>query len=193
MKRMTVFCGASSGADASYRLAAEAMGRALVERKLELVFGGGMVGLMGVVADAVLHGGGSAIGVIPTFLAKKEIAHEGLTELIVVDSMHTRKMRMHEMSDAAIALPGGYGTLDELFELLTWSQLGVHRKPIGLLNVHGYFDHLIAFIDHMQREDFIQSDTRSLLVHDQDVHRLLDKMEAYVAPALPTWLKNEGI
>ena len=116
-----------------------------------------------------------------------------LTELIVVDSMHTRKMRMHELSDAAIALPGGYGTLDELFEMLTWSQLGVHRKPIGLLNVNGYFNHLTAFIDHMQQEDFIQSDTRSLLVHDDEPHRLLEKMQAYIAPPLPAWLSNEGI
>ena len=193
MKRMTVFCGASSGTGSIYRDAAMAMGEALVSRKMNLVFGGGMVGLMGIVADAVLDGGGKVTGVIPTFLAKKEIAHEGLSELIVVDTMHTRKMKMHEISDAAIAMPGGYGTLDELFEMLTWSQLGVHRKPIGLFNVNGYFDHLIAFIDHMQQEDFIQADTRSLLVHDEDPDRLLEKMANYIPPALPAWLNNAGI
>ena len=193
MKRMSVFCGASLGSGDHYRASAEAMGDALISKNMVLVFGGGMVGLMGVVADTVLRRGGKVVGVIPTFLAKKEIAHEGLTELIVVDTMHTRKMKMHELSDAAIAMPGGYGTLDELFEMLTWSQLGVHRKPIGLFNAHGYFDHLIAFIDHMQRENFIQADTRSLLVHDDDPFRLLDKMAAYIPPELPAWLNNAGI
>ncbi len=158
--RIAVFCGASRGNDPEILAQAAAMGRLLAQRGLGIVYGGGHVGLMGVVADAALAEGGEVIGVIPGFMTAKELAHQRLTELIVVRDMHERKMRMHELSQAVIALPGGFGTLDELFELLTWRQLGLHAKPIGLLNVKGFYDPLLEQMARMEREGFLHGNTR---------------------------------
>ena len=147
MRRVCVFCGAAAGNDPRYAAAAGELGRALAARSIELVTGGGKVGLMGVVADATLAAGGSVIGIIPRFLEEREVAHRGLTELHVVESLHERKALMHELSDGFIVLPGGFGTLDELMESVTWAQLGLHAKPIGIVNVAGYFDDLLAFVE----------------------------------------------
>src|SRR5262245_8842875 len=149
MKRVCVFCGSKSGSRVIYADATRRFGQALVEHGCELVFGAGHVGLMGVLADAVLAAGGNAIGVIPQALVDRELAHGSLTELHIVETMHQRKSLMADLSDAFVALPGGYGTGDELFEILTWAQLGIHSKPIGLLNVAGYFDPMLAWLDHM--------------------------------------------
>src|SRR3954449_13611628 len=156
MQRVCVFCGSKSGGRPVYADAARRLGAALAARGCELVFGAGHVGLMGVLADAVLAAGGRAVGVIPQALVDRELAHRGLTELHVVGTMHQRKALMADLSDAFVALPGGYGTGDELFEILTWAQLGIHAKPIGLLNVAGYFDAMLAWLDHMTREDFLR-------------------------------------
>lgn len=153
-----------------------------------LVFGGGRVGLMGVTADAVLAGGGVAIGVIPRNLMEREVGHRGLTELRVVETMHDRKAMMAELSDAFVALPGGIGTMEELFEVWTWGQLGLHRKPIGLLNAGGFYDPLLRFLDDMVAERFLRSETRSLLVVSNDVDELLDRLREAVPPPVPKWI-----
>jgi uncharacterized protein (TIGR00730 family) len=163
MKRVCVFCGSSVGKRPEFADAAREFGKVLAERGLELVFGAGHIGMMGVVADAVLERGGRAVGVIPQALVDKELAHRGLTELHVVETMHQRKALMADLSDAFVALPGGYGTLDELFEILTWAQLGIHRKPIGLLNVEGFFDPLLAWVRHAETEGFIKQKHIDLL------------------------------
>jgi len=154
MKTIAVYCGSSSGNNEIYREQAAVTGRFLAQKGIDLVFGGGKVGLMGVLADAALEAGGKVTGVIPGFLQTKEVAHEKLTELIVVENMHARKALIHDMSDGFIALPGGYGTLEELFEMLTWGQLGLHPKPVGLLNIAGFFDHILASLDHLILQDF---------------------------------------
>ena len=155
MRRICVFCGAAAGNDPRYAAAAGDLGRALAARSIELVTGGGKVGLMGVVADATLAAGGRVIGIIPRFLEEREVAHRGLTELHVVESLHERKALMHQLSDGFIVLPGGFGTLDELMESVTWAQLGLHAKPIGIVNVAGYFDELLAFVEGAQEAGFI--------------------------------------
>lgn len=183
MKRICVFCGSHSGSQAAYSRGAASLGRALSRRNLELVYGGASIGLMGIVADAVIGAGGSAIGIIPQSLVEKEIAHPGLSELRVVGSMHERKANMAKLSDAFIALPGGIGTLEELFEILTFAQLGFHHKPCGLLNIEGYYDRLIDFLDHAVRESFVgEGQVRSLQV-DQQADHLLDRFEALLADA----------
>ncbi len=174
--RVCVFCGASSGERPIYTKVAQQLGKAIVSHNMGLVFGGGSVGLMGVIADAVLKEKGEVIGVIPYALSANEIAHQGLTELRFVPGMHERKAMMADLSDVFIAMPGGYGTLDELFEILTWSQLGLHSKPIGLLNVDGYFDLLLAFINHVLQERFIQSKHHQLLVISSDPEILLSEL-----------------
>src|SRR6202795_4585701 len=176
LRSVAVFCGSSSGVVAAYREAAREVGRLLGRRAIRLVYGGGHVGLMGVVADACLNAGGGVIGVIPQALADKEVAHKGLTELRVVGSMHERKAVMAELSDAFLALPGGYGTWDELFEALTWSQLGIQNKACGLLNVNGYYDSMIAMADRAVAEGFIRETHRGLLLSDTDVARLLARL-----------------
>lgn len=176
MKRIAVYCGSSHGARPAYRAAAERLGEALVERGLGLVYGGGNVGLMGVVAERVLESGGEVVGVIPRQLYDLEVAHVGVTHLHVVESMHGRKLLMTELSDAFIALPGGLGTMDELFEALTWRQLRIHGHPVGLLNVEGYFDPLIELLDRFRDEGFVSPANRDLLVSDDDVLRLLDRL-----------------
>lgn len=163
---------------------------ALVERGIDLVYGGGRVGLMGVLADAVLGAGGSVTGVLPRALAVKEVAHEGLTELIVTESMHARKREMAERADAFIALPGGIGTLEELFEAWTWTQLGVHRKPCGLLNVAGYFDGLIGFLDHSVTEEYLRSEHREMLLVDTDAGKLIERLGSHELPQITKWLSS---
>ncbi len=149
MKRVTVFCGALEGHKTIYKEQAQALGQALVRKHIELIYGGGQIGLMGILADSVLQNGGKVIGVIPQYLKTKELAHSNLSELIVVQTMHERKAKMNELTDGVIALPGGFGTLDELFEMLTWAQLGLHKKPVGILNVDNFYDKLIDFIESL--------------------------------------------
>jgi uncharacterized protein (TIGR00730 family) len=176
MKRVCVFCGSSAGLRADYTQAAEALAAAMTQRRLGLVYGGGNVGLMGKIADAMLKSGGEVIGVIPQSLVAREVAHRGLTELRVVDTMHQRKAMMSELSDAFIAMPGGFGTLEEFFEILTWSQLGLHRKPSGLLNVSGYYDRLLGMLDHAVTERFVRPSHRELAIADTDADRLLQRL-----------------
>jgi uncharacterized protein (TIGR00730 family) len=180
MRRICVFCGSNAGSRTEYAEAAKTLAAILVERKLGIVYGGGKVGLMGVLADAVLEHGGEVIGVIPQSLLDKEVGHGGVTELIVVETMHERKARMNDLSDAFVALPGGFGTLDEFFEVLTWAQLGLHRKPCALFNVAGYYDCMLAMLDHAVKERFLRPEHRALVIADTDPFRLLQRLGAVV-------------
>ena len=173
MKSIAVYCGANAGANAVYAEAARALARAMVERNLALVYGGGNVGLMGVIADEVLRLGGEATGVIPRALMEREVGHTGLTRQFVVKDMHERKAMMAELSDGFIAMPGGMGTLEELFEMLTWSQLGIHAKPVGVLNIAGYYDLLAGFISHAQQEGFVRAQHAGLMMIERDPDALL--------------------
>jgi uncharacterized protein (TIGR00730 family) len=185
VERICVYCGSSPGHDPAYRRAAREMGEALLDRDLGLVFGGGSVGLMGTVADTVLDGGGEVVGVIPESLEAKEVAHGGVTELEVVGSMHERKQRMAEHSDGFIALPGGLGTLEELFEVLTWAQLGIHEKPCGVLNAGGFYDGLVSHLDGATEEGFVSPAHRDLAQVETDPAALLDGFETYEPPTEP--------
>ena len=191
MKSITVFCGASSGYDSSYHAQAVLLGQTLAQRNIDLIYGGGKIGIMGAVADGVLAAGGRATGVIPGFLCSKEIAHESLTKLILVETMHERKATMHELSDGIISLPGGFGTLEELFEMLTWAQLGLHKKPIGLLNTNGYYDALIALIANMVERGFLKEINQKMLLVSDNIDELLVQMDSYVAPDVPKWITDE--
>jgi len=182
LRRVCVYLGSSFGTDPLYRETAAAFGRLLVREGLGLVYGGGSVGLMGVIADAVREGGGEVIGVIPEALVRMELAHLKLDDLRIVASMHERKAMMADLADAFVALPGGIGTLEELFETWTWSQLGYHGKPCGLLNAGGYYDGLLAFLDHAVDHGFLSPTHRGLLLADDDPHRLLLRLAAYAAP-----------
>ena len=193
MKRITVFCGSSFGHGDNYTTQATLMGQALAKRNIELVYGGARVGLMGAVANAVLDSGGRAIGVLPKFLKSKEIAHEGLSQLILVETMHERKTTMNDLSDGIIALPGGYGTLEEFFEMLTWAQLGLHEKPIGILNVDGFYEPLIALIQTMVDQGFLKEINQSMLLISNNINVLLDKMDNYVAPKAEKWINKETV
>jgi len=188
MKSVAIYCGASAGTNDLYRQQADAMGQELAQRGLTLVYGGGRVGLMGAVADSVLRHGGQAIGVIPDFLASKELAHLGLTELFVVQTMHERKLKMAELADGFVAMPGGFGTMEELFEVLTWGQLGLHQKPVAVLNVGGFYDHLLRALDHMATEGLLRPENRRQLLQDEDPAALLEKMRDYQPPAVEKWL-----
>ena len=189
MRRICVFCGSAEGARPAYRDAARALGRELATRGLGLVYGGGSVGLMGVLADTALAEGGEVIGVIPGPLATRELAHTGLTELRVVGSMHERKATMARLSDGFVALPGGLGTLEETLEVLTWTQLGIHRKPVGVLNVEGYWDGLERMLGHAIREGFVRAEYAALLLVGRSAPELLDRFAAWHAPAVPrAWL-----
>jgi len=188
LHRVCVFCGSSLGILEAYARAADDLGRFLAQRRIELVYGGGNVGLMGKVADACLSEGGQVIGVIPTALVEKELAHQGLTELHVVESMHERKALMADLADAFVALPGGYGTWDEFCEVLTWSQLGIQRKPCALLNVSGYYDPFLAMADRAKDEGFLREVHRELLLADTDPARLLDRLSSYKTPFLDKWI-----
>jgi uncharacterized protein (TIGR00730 family) len=192
MKRVCVFAGSSPGHRPGYRSAAEALGRALATRGIGVVFGGGRVGLMGALADAALGAAGRVIGVIPAALEAKELAHSGLTELRVVTSMHERKAMMADLSDGFIALPGGWGTLDELFEILTWGQLGLHQKPCGLLNVDGYFDRLLSFMQHAIEERFVRAENGSMLSVATEPDALLDAMAGYAPLPVEKWIDREA-
>lgn len=190
LKSVCVFCGASTGTHPAYREAAVALGQALAERKLTLVYGGGAVGLMGVVADAALAAGGEVIGIIPQSLKDKEIGHSGLTRLEVVDGMHARKARMAELSDAFIALPGGLGTLEELFEVWTWGQLGYHGKPLGLLEVNGFYSKLTGFLDHIVGEGFVRAAHRDMLQVSESPQTLLDALDRWQPTVAPKWVEQ---
>lgn len=179
VKRICVFCGSSSGVHSGYADAARALAKLLAARGLGLVYGGGNVGLMGIIADAMLTAGGEVTGVIPRSLLVKEVGHRGITDLRVVETMHERKALMSELSDGFIALPGGFGTLDEFFEILTWAQLGFHGKPCGLLNVAGYFDHMLRALDHAVAERFLRPQHRALVIADTDPAALLLRLEAF--------------
>jgi len=183
LRTLAVFCGSRLGARPVYRTAAEAFARAAARRGLTLVYGGGNVGMMGVLADAALAAGGEIVGVIPRFLERREVGHAGLTRLELVDSMHERKARMAELADAFVALPGGLGTLEELFEVWTWNLLGIHSKPCGLLDVDGYFAPLVEFLDRSVEEAFVSAGHRGILSVDDDPERLLDRLAA--APPAP--------
>ena len=188
MKSVAVYCGSSFGANPLYVAQAQSLGAALVAHDLTLVYGGGRVGLMGTIADAVLAHGGQVIGVIPDFLADKELAHLGCTELHVVKSMHERKLMMADRADAFVAMPGGYGTLEELFEVLTWGQLGLHRKPVALLNVDGYYDHLLLALDRMRDDQLLRAENRTQLLQAADPEDLLAQLAAYQPVELAKWL-----
>ena len=190
MQAVCVFCGSNFGAREAYAAAARQVGRAIAERGLRLVYGGSKVGLMGVVADAALAEGGAVTGVIPTALVEREVAHAGLTELHQVASMHDRKGKMADLSDAFIALPGGAGTMEELFEVWTWGQLGHHSKPAGLLNVDGFFDGLVAFLDHQAGERFMRQEHRDMLLVESEPSRLLDRFAAYRPPVVTKWISR---
>ena len=189
MQRICVYCGSNPGSGAGYAAAARELADVLVESDLELVYGGARKGLMGVVADAVLEKGGKVHGVIPKMLVDKEVAHDGLTKLHVVASMHDRKAMMAALSDGFIAMPGGFGTLEEIIEIITWGQLRFHDKPCGLLNVDGYFDHLLAFFDHAQAEGFLRRENRQMVLCDVSSTGLLQKFEAYTAPRIDKWTR----
>ena len=191
MKRVLVFCGSSPGRDPAYVAAAAELGRLLASRELEVVYGGASVGLMGALADGALAAGGAVIGVIPNRLLEAEIAHAGLTKLHVVETMHERKALMAELSDAVIALPGGTGTLDELFELFTWSQLGLHTRPIGLLDIAGYWQPLLAFLEHAVNERFLRAEHLETLLVEREPAALLDRLGSYDHPAVDKWLDRK--
>lgn len=191
MKRVCVFCGSSMGARPVYAEAARGLGRAIAERGLGLVYGGAHVGLMGVVADAAMQAGGEVIGVIPEALVRKEIAHTGVQDLRIVASMHERKALMAELSDGFIALPGGIGTFEEFFEIITWGLLGLHQKPCALLNVDGYYDSLLALLDNAITEGFLKPKYRSLVLTQDDCERLLDVMTDFTPTILPKWINQE--
>lgn len=192
MKHICVFTGSSPGARAEYATAAKGLGALLAERDCTLVYGGANVGLMGVLADSVLAAGGRVVGVIPEGLLAREVAHRELSELRVVASMHERKATMAELSDGVIALPGGLGTLEEFFEMLTWAQLGMHAKPCGLLNVHGYFDKLLDFLDHSVEERFVAEMHRGMVLSERDPRALLERMLAYSPPEVEKWLDRDS-
>ena len=190
MKQVAIFCGSYPGAKPIYMVTAHQMGMGLAQRGLGLVYGGGRVGLMGAVADGTLARDGKVTGVIPQSLVDRELAHSGLSEMHVVTSMHERKAMMAELADAFIAMPGGFGTLDELFEIITWAQLGFHHKPIALLNIDGYFDPLLVFIEHMATEGFIKPEHRGAVLVKNEVDALLDALLSYQPPQLEKWIKK---
>jgi len=191
MKRICVYCGSNPGRSPAYAGAARALGAELARRGLGLVYGGASVGVMGAVADAALAHGGEVIGVIPHFFSGKEVAHQGLDRLLIVDTMHERKARMAELADGFIALPGGWGTLEEIFEVLTWAQLGLHEKPCGLLDVDGYFDDLYRFLERAVEEAFVREEYRPMIMLDDAAGRLLDRFAAYRAPRVRKWIRAE--
>ena len=192
MKRICVYCGSSPGKRVSYIHAAERLAKELVRRDIGLVYGGAHVGIMGRLADAVLAHDGEVIGVIPQALVNKEVAHYGLSELKIVGSMHERKAQMADLADGFIALPGGLGTLEELFEILTWAQLGLHRKPCALLNIDGYYDGLSTFLDHAVHEQFVTPVDRSMLLIESDPKQLLDIFISYRTPQVEQWINSNN-
>lgn len=193
IKKICVYCGSSPGKNPAYALAAQSLASAMCERGIGLVYGGAAVGVMGAIADAVLAAGGEAIGIIPKSLAVKEVAHENLSELHVVASMHERKAMMAELSDGFIALPGGWGTLEEIFEILTWAQLGFHEKPCALLNIEGYYDNLIRFMENSFEQEFVNELCRPMLIKSDDPRDLLDQFASYSAPRVRKWMGEDEL
>lgn len=191
MKTLAVFCGSRNGASPVYVEIAKQLGKELAKRNIALVYGGASVGVMGAVADSVLNMGGKVIGIMPSFLEEREIAHNNLTELIVVDSMHERKAKMAELADGFIALPGGPGTLEEFFEIFTWAQLGLHHKPCGLLNINHYYDPLIALFNHMSDEEFLHEKYRSMALVDVEPTGLLDQFNNYEPPTVKSYITEK--
>lgn len=193
MKNITVYCGANSGNNPIFTEQAFALGKYMAEQGIGLVYGGGNVGLMGAVANGVIQNQGEGVGIIPQFLLDKELGHGGLTELIIVENMHQRKAKMYEMCDAIIALPGGFGTMEELFEMLTWGQLGLHEKPIALLNTMGYYDSLLAFFDDMTKHGLLRPEHRAMVIVDDNIEALIEKMKAYEPTSHGKWLHKDEI
>lgn len=191
LKSIAIFCASSPGFDSVWMDSAKQVGAHFAKEEITLVYGGGKVGLMGAVADAALEQGGQVVGVIPDFLQAKEVGHRGLTELFVVDNMHERKMKMNTLCEGVIALPGGFGTLEELFEMITWGQLGLHTKPVGILNVNGFYDHLVVFIDQMVVSGLLKAENRDMLLVSDNIEDLLTKMNAYEAPTVTKWLDKK--
>lgn len=193
MKRLTVFCGSSFGTEDIYQEQANLLGQTLAKHNIELVYGGANVGLMGAVADGVLENGGKVIGVLPNFLKSKEIAHKHLTELILVDTMHERKTKMNDLCDGVIAMPGGFGTLEEFFEMLTWAQLGLHKKPIAILNIDGFYDSLNVLVQTMVDKGFLKEVNQKMLLISDNIDDLIEKMKNYVAPSVGKWITKETV
>ncbi|MCD9574560.1 TIGR00730 family Rossman fold protein [Flavobacterium soyae] len=193
MKRITVFCGSSFGTEEIYKEQAELLGKILAKQNIALVYGGANVGLMGAVADGALSENGTVIGVLPNFLRSKEIAHLGLTELILVESMHERKTKMNDLCDGVIALPGGFGTLEELFEMLTWAQLGLHKKPIAILNINGFYDSLLELLQTMSKKGLLKEANQKMLLVSDDIESLLSQMENYIPPTVGKWIDKKNI
>jgi len=193
MNSITIFCGSSIGTDPIFHQQATLLGETLAQKNIQLVYGGARVGLMGSIADGALRKGGKVIGVIPDFLLKKELAHRSITELHVVETMHQRKTMMHDLSDGFIALPGGFGTLEELFEIITWAQLGLHKKPIALLNTNGFYNHLSSLLQQMVDSGFLKEINFNMLLVEEDIDRLLDKMDAYQAPLVGKWIEKDEV
>lgn len=191
MNSITIFCGSSFGSSDNFRFQAMALGEHLAKENITLVYGGAKVGLMGAVADGALSENGKVIGVLPEFLMKKEVAHEGLTELILVDTMLERKTKMNDLCDGVIALPGGFGTLDELFEMLTWGQLGLHKKPIGILNIDGFYDDLIRLLDNMVDKQLLKQANRDLLLVHNNIGDLITLMRDFKAPDVKKWISRK--
>ncbi|MFM2286836.1 MAG: hypothetical protein RLZZ543_2333 [Bacteroidota bacterium] len=191
MKSIVVYCGSRKGNRPAYAQAAAVLGKSLAERNIRLVYGGGNVGLMGITANAVMDNGGQVLGVIPGFLNDLEVGHYGITELVVVDNMHQRKLRMYEEADGIITLPGGFGTMEEIFEMLTWGQLGMHQKPIGILNVDGYYDALVAQADRMVADDFLSERNRAMLIVESTPEALLERLINYVPSPNPLVITPE--
>ncbi len=193
MKRISVFCGSSLGTNEIYKTQATMLGQTLAKNNIELVYGGAKVGLMGAVADGVLNEGGKVIGVLPHFLKNKEIEHLELTQLVWVETMHERKTIMNNLSDGIIALPGGYGTLEEFFEMLTWAQLGLHEKPIAILNINGFYDNLLSLIQTMVDKGFLKEVNQNMLLVSDNIDDLLKQMLNYVAPKVGKWISQETL
>jgi uncharacterized protein (TIGR00730 family) len=191
LTKICVFCGSSDGNDQLITESAKRLGKVFAERGITLVYGAAKIGVMGTVAESVLNNKGHVVGIIPDFLKKKEVVHLGLSELITTNNMHDRKLKMQEISDGFIALPGGFGTLEELFEIITWLQLGLHQKPIGLLNSNGFYNDLLEFIENMVRKGFVSMDNFKLLLVDDTIEDLVHKMETFKSPQIPKWLSSD--
>lgn len=193
IKRLTVFCGSSFGTDKIYEEKAYELGKQLAIEKIGLVYGGANVGLMGTIANGVMEHNGEVIGVLPHFLKGKEVAHNQLSELILVETMHERKTKMNELSDGVIVLPGGYGTLEEFFEMITWAQLGLHQKPIAILNINGFYDDLLKMIQTMVDKGFLKEINQKMLIVDENIESLLNKIKNYEAPKVDKWISKDKV
>ncbi|MCA6068532.1 TIGR00730 family Rossman fold protein [Chryseobacterium sp. RG1] len=193
MKSITIFCGSSFGSDNVFKEQATLLGQTLAKQDIQLIYGGADVGLMGAVADGALNAGGKVIGVLPHFLQSKEIAHKQLTELILVETMHERKTKMNDLCDGVIVLPGGYGTLEEFFEMITWAQLGLHKKPIAILNIDGFYDDLIKLVQTMVDKGFLKQINREMLLIGDNIDELLEMMRNYKAPTVGKWISKDEV